>query len=161
MNPATRSINWLEETSRSLEATFPALRASNCLYMTTRLSRTLMERLPPDIGIVLLELLPETLILNEIEFDALRVAANQLPDLSIGYPELVEIAERSLVEPIVLPSDPVLAENFFARVTDYFLWAIAQEFSPELKHRISENLPVDLRTRMNLYSGHVEQSKVA
>lgn len=152
-----RSINWIEDTGRSLQGAFPSLRAVNSQYMTTRLCRTLLERLPQDVGTTLLAMLPDSVGLSDLEYAALCEATKQAPELSIGYPDLIEIAMRSLIEPIELPQDA----EFFAHVVDYFLWAFAQEFPPEIKDRISENLPIDLRSRMNLYSGHVEESKVA
>ena len=152
-----RPINWIDDTSRSLQAAFPSLRAVNSLYLTKRLCRIILDRLPPEVGTELMVMLPESNSLNDFECEALWKAVKQGPELSIGYPDLLEAAERSMLEPIELPPDP----EFFNHVVDYLLWSFAQEFPPEVKHRISENLPVDLKTRMNLYSGPVEGSKVA
>jgi hypothetical protein len=125
--------------------------------MTARLSRVILERLPPDVALSLVELLPDAIALPELEYEELQLAAVIQPDLTIGYPELVEQASRSFrSETLELELEP----DFFERLVDFFLWSFAQEFSPELKVRISENLPVDLRTRMNLYSGHAEEAKV-
>lgn len=155
-NSNQRSVNWVEQISRSLAATFPSFGVRNSEYLTVRLSQRLLERLPPDVANALLELLPEAVGGDDSDSVCLRRSAAQQPELSIGYPDLVELAQRSLIEPL-----SILEDEFFERVVDYFLWEFAQQLSPDLKYRISENLPVDLRTRMNLYSGHVEESKVA
>lgn len=127
------------------------------MYMTVRLSRVLLERLPPDIGFELMDMLPESLCLRDPEWDELKNAAASEPDLTLGYQDLVETAEHSLMEPMSAPSSP----DFFQRAVDFFLWAFAMELGLELKERIAGNLPVDLRTRMNLFSGFAEEAKVA
>jgi hypothetical protein len=157
-----RSVNWLESTSRALTAAFPGIDADDCVYLTERLCVVLLERLPPHVSTSLLGLLPEPSQLRPRQFEKLLIAARKPPDYSIGYPALVEEAARSVHE----PRDPrdlqeMTEPGFFERVTDYVLWAFAVEIPTELKVKLSDNLPSDIRNRMNLYSGHSEDAKVA
>lgn len=154
-----RTINWLEDTSRSLSASFPALGQSDSVYMTHRMSRLILDRLPSDVAYALLSLLPEADEFSDRE--DLYLAADRAPDLSIGYSAFVESAAHSIHQATDEMLSIVPEQEFLEKVTDYFLWAFAQELPPELKQQILQHLPVDLRNRMNLYSSHADDSKVA
>src|SRR6185437_8926848 len=100
--PAMRSVDWLQQTSRSLAASFPSLGQRSSLYVSHRLSRLILERLPSDIGCQLLELLPRNDESGDVadreELRDLYAATERAPDLSIGYPAFIEQASRSIHE---------------------------------------------------------------
>jgi hypothetical protein len=157
-----RSLNWINSAGRSLAAAFPELYSDDCLYLTERVCSVLLQRLPPDVSLSLIALLPENHDLPAQQYTKLLIAARQEPDLSIGYPAMVDQVIRSVHEPKDLHArQEMLQPDYFNRVTDYVLWAFATEIPSDLKVKLSDHLPVDIRTRMNLYSGQSEEAKVA
>ena len=152
-----RSLNWLEDTSRSLAASFPSLGSPNSVYIAHRLSMLLLCRLPPDVSRALLQLLPDALGTPDTpaRLSELYLAADLQPDVTISYSAFIEQASHSIQSPVAVE------ENFIERIVDYFLWAFAHALPPELKSQILEHLPVDLRNRMNLRSSQADDAKVA
>jgi hypothetical protein len=144
-----RSINWLENTSRSVSSRFPKVGEKNARYIADRLSILLLERLTPETANELISVLPEPASEN------LRGAANSLADQVVGYTDFVEQVSRSFF------SGSIGFTDSSELIADSFLWAVAQELSPELKWKLTQELPVDLRSRMNIYAGGGEDSKVA
>jgi hypothetical protein len=177
-----RSINWLESTSRQILGKFPEIRSKNAYYIAERLSTLLLERLPADQSEELIALLPDYITSPNTLYRGLLTAARAQPDFVVGYPDFVDQVSRSFLENITpvetefpeaagisTASSAVInrsADNFeeqeyYEKIADAFLWAIAEEIPVDLKSRMTEVLPVDIRSRMNLYSGGMEESKVA
>lgn len=156
-----KAVNWIESTCRSLQASVPEV-AENAPYVTERLSALLLERLPMELAVEVLELLPE----DRERRLKLRARRGSLPDASIAFPEFVEHTRYLLGLSDLLDSPKYAdSEEQYARlcqqVAEAFLWAFAQELPLDLKDRIDSHLPGDLRCRMNLYSGYSAEDKVA
>lgn len=156
-----KAVNWLDSTRRSLQASIPE--ASECAsYVTERLSALLLDRLPREIAVEILELLPEEAARNA----GLYLHTDISSDSSVAFPAFVDRARHVLGMTDLLDS-PRYADSeeryseLCEQVADAFLWAVLQEVPPELKHRMSAHLPSDLRCRMNLYSGFSDDAKVA
>lgn len=149
-------INWIESVSRSMQATFPQIPSGSCPYFVYRLTRRLFERLPSDVANATLTLLPDDALLADQRIK-LGQAAERAPDLSIGYPSLVEQARNSLLEPATAELHP----DTFERIVDFYLWEMSQHLPTEINQRIADNLPVDLRCRLSVSSGDAEGAKVA
>jgi hypothetical protein len=92
--------------------------------------------------------------------------AGKSGDRSIGLTDFVELTRRLLGvtdiprQPKYEGSEPEYCK-LCEQVTDAFLWAVSQEIPVELKGRMAEHLPADLRCRMNLRSGYSARDKVA
>jgi|GEM_PF-2992037 len=147
-----RPVNWFENTSRAIHASLPQA-GIDSNQMTERLTILLIERLPPKIAISLIDALPEDVRSN---FKALEKKAILPADSSIGYSTFIECATQSLG--VHLHPDTVRHADL---IVSTFLWAVMQDFPPDFKSDLAKFLPSDLKSRMNLYSGHSEQSKVA
>lgn len=159
LNGMKPCINWVEQSAQSLHGSFRRLGPKNSRYMTHRMSRILLERLPNELALQLLELLPSALWLREPAYAELYAAAASQTDLTLGYRDFVETAERSILEALPTFENP-LDDQFFERVVDSFLWSVAQEIPVELKQRLANNLPTEIRSRMNLFCGMAEEAKV-
>jgi hypothetical protein len=144
-----RSINWLESTSRSVSSHFPKVGEKNARYIADRLSILLLERLSPETATELLSVLPEGVCGN------LQGAALSPVDHVVGYPDFVDVVSRSFF------SGSIGFTDSSEVIADFFLWAVAQELTPDLKWKMIQELPADLRSRMNLYTGESDDSKVA
>jgi hypothetical protein len=144
-----RSINWLENTSRSVSSRFSKVGEKNARYIADRLSILLLERLTPETANELVSCLPEPLS------DSLKSAASRQVDHVVGYPDFVDLVSRSFFNGSIGFTDSSEA------IADFFLWSVAQELSPDLKWKMIQELPADLRSRMNLYTGDNDDSKVA
>ncbi len=167
-----RSINWFEHTNRSLLSHFPEARFYS-VYLVERLSALLLERLPAEISHSILKLLPLTLAKDHFS----SLIANVTPDAdsSIGYVDFVKRAESTLgcsdlgKQSLQLGSldslDSLDSEDelykYSEKLTNVFLWAIAQELPAEIKTRMVENLPSELRARMDLFSAQTDEAKVS
>ncbi len=149
-----RPVNWFEHTSRALQAAAPRLHP-RCNQLTERLSSLLLERLPPHIANELVRSLPDE---AGGMAQALSRIAQAPADASIGYSTFIEVTAQSLGIGDELSLD---FERDTDQVVSTFLWAIMQDFPPDFKSDIARYLPADLKSRMNLYSGMSEQSKVA
>ncbi len=159
----TRSINWYEHTIQSLAHQFPELKPVTS-QMTHRLSTLLLERLPDLLRNKLLSLLPED-ILKEFS-ESVELLKNSPPETSISYLDFADRVGKTLGCANLKSFDfSSISESEVKKITekiaDTFLWAIAQDFPPDLKTRLIENLPSDLRSRMDLLSSHSDESKVA
>jgi hypothetical protein len=157
-----RAINWLESTSRSLRSSLPD--TTDCAeYVTERLAALMLDRLPPEVSRDLLDLLPDESLEKPRMF---RAYSNLDRDASIAFPQFIERARHALGLSDLLDSPKYAdSEGAFERlsldVAEAFLWAVASEFPMDLKDRMSQALPSDLRCRMNLYCGYSDSDKVA
>ena len=122
-------------------------------YVTQRLTALLLERLPPGVAQPFFSLLPKSMTARS---PALQLVAGSAEDTSIGYPDFVKHAESAIGTLDLMP-DEALCKN----VANAFLWAIVQDIPADLKNRMIQALPVELSSRMNLYSAMADGSKVA
>jgi len=158
-----RSINWFDHTNQSLVSQFPETTPYS-EYLVERLAALLLERLPPDLSRKLIGLLPENTIQGHL--NPLTASAISQEETSIGYNDFVERTESTLgcsdlSKQKLLEDSEEEMRNFAEQLANSFLWAVAQEFPAEIKTRMIERLPSDLRARMNLYSAQSDDSKVA
>lgn len=158
---SARSIDWLDSTGRSLRASFPE--TADCSeYVAERLAALLLERLPPELCAEMIALLPATYPRRPL----LEAYAGSEVDDSIAFPDFIEGARHALGLSELLDS-PEYAdsearyENLSRRVAEAFLWLVTIDLPPDLKARMAALLPMDLRSRMNLYTGIADESKVA
>ncbi len=152
-----RFINWFNHTSQSIQTRVPEVQLSSH-YVTERLSALLFERLPPEISRTILNLLPDD---GARHLHSLESTATSPENRSIGYPDFIERTRETIGLTEIAPRSEEEEVALAEKIADAFLWAIAQELPPDLKTRIEENLPTELRSRMNLSTAHVEESKVA
>jgi hypothetical protein len=150
-----RSINWLENTSRSVSSHFPKVGEKNARYIADRLSILLLERLSAETAKELISLLPEDVLIPGSFAGGLKRAAQSPTDHLVGYPDFVDVVSRSFF------SGSIAFTDSSELIADFFLWAIAQELTSDLKWKLIQELPADLRSRMNLYTGESDDSKVA
>lgn len=162
-----RTINWFEHSVQSLESRHPWCKNQGS-YLVERLTALLLERLPPGISGDLLALLPEQTMGNTPlgRLEKLYSSARSGSDASIGYHEFIQRATLALgVCGIGTSGTDAVTEGDLRksaeRIADHFLWSIAQEFPPDLKSTLLDHLPAELRNRMDLYSAHSDDSKVA
>ena len=161
-----RSVDWLGATSRSLRSVIPAA-AESADLVTERLSALLLETLPPKLGRSLIRLLPGLPQMpNSSSRFILKIYAESEADDSIGFSDFVEGTHHALGLSDLLDT-PEYAESedcyndLCTKVTETFLWLVANDLPPELKSKMREHLPPDLLSRMNLYSGGADESRVA
>jgi hypothetical protein len=145
-----RSINWLDSTERALQALFPDYKAASH-HVTERLTTLLLDRLPRPLAEDLLDLLPE-----DESRTALALEAQTDEDASIGYPDFIEKAEQALGS-TGLGVDPAISHE----IADAYLWAVVHEIPPDMKYQLIRALPLELRSRMDLYSASSDDAKVA
>lgn len=155
-------VNWLDSTTRVLRAHFsedPTVQ-NRSDAIVDRLTAILFERLPSRISVQLLELLP---IEARNEHPTLGASAESEGDRSIGFPDFMDEAERTLGIGPLAPSlnDEPGARNLPREIADIYLWAIVQDVPAEIKIRMTETLPMELKSRMDLYSSQVAQARVA
>ncbi len=155
-----RSFNWLENTARSLAVRYSSM-APCSEYITRRLSALLLERLPREEALEMLELLPPIPAEERAE---LQASARTDRDASIGYPDFVERAVFAIGTTSLLGSgDPGYEDGIRAlakSMADAYLWTVGHEIPTDLKYRIGRALPPDLRSRMDLYTT-IDENKVA
>jgi hypothetical protein len=158
----TRAIDWFESTSRSIHSQFPEIAACTD-YLTERLSALMLERLPPVLRSQLISMLPDGQ--KEKPRHLARIGRTGA-DSSIGFPDFVERAKCAMgvsdgADLSRFENSDEEYDRFCQKVAEIFLWSFAQELPPDMKIRMHDSLPMDLRSRMNLYSGYSEQEKVA
>lgn len=149
-----RRINWIENTGRSLSAQLRNI-AACAPALAYSMSELLLKRLPEDIRETLVGLLPE---------GASHPDVRGRLDEGLHYADFLHHACETICEHCPeLSGDMKNAtlDSLAERAVDAFLWTVAQEFPVELKTRIAHALPVEMTSRMNLYSGWSEESKVA
>ncbi len=157
---AKREIDWLRNTALSIELKYPET-AECAHHLTERLSLLLLERLPPHLAHTLITLLPK-----RTDYRVLIGCAESRCDSSIGFPMFVECTRHILGLTDLLDSPRFeYSEDEYARfcedVACAYLWAVAQDIPAEIKSQMVEELPSDLRSRINLYNGLSDRSKVA
>jgi hypothetical protein len=167
----TQAIHWLEDARRAIERSVPQA-AEAAPLIAGRLSELLLARLPAELAREMLDLLPEDASRGRLGEPMRGLAAHRRrdarlgPDRSIGHTAFVALT-RHLMGLTELLDSPEYAESEEAycrlceQATAEFLWAVAHDLPVELKARIAEHLPSDLKSRMNLYSGFSHAEKVA
>ena len=172
MEMTPRKIDWLQNAHRAVHCIAPELEDGD-RHVTVRLAAHLLQRLPPELGTELLDLLPEPELRR-----ALAPNARSDADPSIGYVQFLEVARMAgaMIRPGArLHLYPCAIEHAHQEnadeeagrvppqrlIADAFLWAVAGDLPPDMKNRMLPHLPAELRSRMNLYSGFTEDQKVA
>lgn len=159
---ASSKIDWLKITSRSLEAQISS--CEGCAnYLAERLAALWLQRLPREMRLRVLNLLPEE-ILHEAE--NLRASVAQIQsDRSIGFTDLVEDAERALgcASSLQWPKQEeeieVRMSLLSEEVASTFLSSFFQAIPPDLREELIGALPYDLR--FHLKDSLLERLKVA
>ncbi len=164
----TPKSDWLETTDRSIHlklvkmvklSVLPSISRQSRI-LTERLSLLFMERLTPALGKELLALLPSTEEHPELGYFVTRAQAKA--EKSIGLPSFIEVTNQVLGSCTELSSESAQDQDSRGReVVEIFLWSLAQGFSDELKSRIRDELPLELRARMDLYSSGSAEAKAA
>jgi hypothetical protein len=164
------AADWVETADRALQARFSnsAELKSHTRPLAERLSMLLLERLPAKVARELTALLPQKTHDAHPELaKMLQRSAHETADASIGFATFIETAGQILgsrgVEETE-PSQPDQAEAWGRaprEAAEVFLWTVLQGIPGELKTRISENLPLELRSRMDLYSAGSDEARVA
>ncbi len=158
-----RTINWLDHATRTLHSNHR--QAAGCAdYISQRLANLLLERLPSPTALELIEILPDSA--REM-VDSLRAAADSPSEASIGYQDFLNRTAFAIGCSGCI-SSPADSQNFepelnelAKKVTDTFLWACARELPNELKFRMAEGLPLELKSRMDLFEDPGERTQVA
>jgi hypothetical protein len=149
----TRYINWFEHASRSIASRFP--QTAGCSdYVTERLAALLLEHLPQDLAVEIVDLLPPSLGRHSWPFHLSHPAER------ISHGDFIRRAGMTLAcAEMDLP--PVAQGEFAREVADIFLWSMCQELPASLKAWMTAVLPEDLRSRMDLYGAISDESRVA
>lgn len=148
------TVNWLENTARLLAAQLPRI-ASCAPELSESMAGLLLKRLPEDIRESFLQLLPENVPHPEIR---------GAEDRGLHYVDFVRQAREAVYERCPELSgrlDDDALDSLAERTAETFFWAVAQGLPLDLKDRIARVLPVEMASRMNLFSGTSEESKVA
>jgi hypothetical protein len=153
MDNYTRPIDWLRDSERSISnrlSQHPHKNQFPLGQVSERLAALLLERLPSDLAHQMIEMLPEE---KQTALKSLHQSAGAESDQSIGYPTFIERAAHALG----------LQENedTIREITDAFLWGVVEEVPGDFKMRLTEVLPAELKSRMDLYSERENESKVA
>lgn len=81
------------------------------------------------------------------------------------YEDLIHAAEEAMTRDCAdeLEKEDLMRDihDLSQRAVEAFLWSATQSFPPHLKQELTKILPLNLRSRMNLYSGGNEEEKVA
>ncbi len=153
MEKISRPVDWLRDSERSISNRLSRHRDKDRFpieRVSARLAALLLERLPPDLARQMLRMLPDE---KQAALSSLKKSADSDGESSIGYPTFIERAALALG---VNEDDETIRE-----ITDAFLWGVVEEIPGEFKVRLTEVLPVELRSRMDLYSERENESKVA
>lgn len=156
-------VNWFDHTQRMIVASFPEAKPWGA-KLVKRLATLLLSRLPGKTQKEILELLPKEAIQeHSLSLDGVNdIAENP----SIGYADFIEQTASTLgihgsgKHPPKITSEYDLFDHS-KKIADYFLWIVALDFPAELKHKMAEALPPEIRFRMDLKSALMEDSKVA
>jgi len=146
MKDFERSINWVDQTSLAIRSRCPEL-AEHSRTLTVTLTCLFLSQLPSDICEMMMELLPIDLNCSEWLQDVNKASGE------IHFPDFIEQSRGILL--------PERLDHYSQLAAEAFLWAVIHDLPPELKNRMHDLLPLDLRSRMNLYSGYSDEVQVA
>jgi hypothetical protein len=154
----TRPVDWIRDSQKSISNRLSSKGLSvhadksrfRLDHLSERLGALLLERLPPDLAHQMMAMLPDD---EQAALRSLHQSAGSESDESIGYPTFVERAALALG---VDESDETIRE-----IADAFLWGVVEEMPGDFKVRLTEVLPAELKSRMDLYSERENESKVA
>lgn len=153
MNKNMRPVDWLRDSEKTISnrlSGHPGRARFRISRVSERLAALLLERLPADLADQMMSMLPED---KRLALDSLQQSARSASDASIGYPTFIERAAHAL--------GMNENEETIREITDAFLWGVVEEVPGDFKARLSEVLPAELRSRMDLYSERENESKVA
>lgn len=152
MTDEMRAVNWFETTCRRIRLQAPT--AAPCAEkLTERLSALLLERLPPWVSGSVLGLLPSSVL--DLHGSLLNCARGEA-ETSIGYPSFVQYSGY-----VMRTSGLEVTDTDVRQAVDAFLWSFANELPADLKAQLCELLPLELRSRMDLYSSISDDARVA
>ncbi len=159
-NPAQeRSIHWLRTAEVAIESCCPQTRGCS-QFIAERLASLMIARLPRDISLSLIELLPASVAAHSWPLRSGIEASRKSERAFQGYSEFVDTA-RGALDCTELDMGAAEMRELADEVARAFLWAALHDLPSELKVKIAEHLPADLRSRMNLYNVVPEDSRVA
>lgn len=147
-----RSINWLDNTSRSLKAMVHDT-AFCSEELTELMAKLLLEELPLELHQSMIDLLPED---SRAAFQKFEKHSEAIRDK--GYEKFVRKASALIYKRC---EHAQLDKRLSQRIIENFLWLVTEEIPPDLKTQMAEFLPPRLRNRMNLRTGTTEEDKVA
>jgi hypothetical protein len=154
-----KTTNWFEQVNHSLVFTFPELHTFSS-ELVVSLSSLFLKGLPYHLRQAILRILPKESLTYSLAF--LELQKDPSLHEEPHYTNFVEIAANALTQADPSPhSNNSEINKSSKKLADLFLWNITKDFPSEIKKMISENLPPDLTSRMNLYSTYSEDSKVA
>lgn len=148
-----RPVDWLRDSEKSISNRLSQHGVKGQFsieQVSERLAALLLERLPSDLARQMISMLPDD---KQAALNSLHQSAKSESDASIGYPTFIERAASA----IGMNAD----EEMLREVTDAFLWGVVEEVPGDFKARLTEVLPAELRSRMDLYSERENESKVA
>jgi hypothetical protein len=153
METRSRPVDWIRDSEKSLSnrlSRHPGKEQMPIQRICARLASLLLERLPSNLAQEMLAMLPND---QQENLHALHQSAKAETDASIGYPTFVEHAASALGK---TESDETIRE-----IADAFLWGVVEELPGDFKARLTEVLPAELKSRMDLFSERENESKVA
>jgi hypothetical protein len=158
MDKNIRPIDWIRDSQKSISNRLSTKGLSVYLdksrfrldHVSERLAALLLERLPPDLAHQMIAMLPED---KQAALKSLHQSAGSESDESIGYPTFIERAS------LTLGADET--DETVREIADAFLWGVVEEMPGDFKARLTEVLPAELKSRMDLYSERENESKVA
>lgn len=143
MDSSLPRIDWLTAASHALTHDVPEV-ASECNYLTHKLAGLFLERLPPDLSLQMMKLLPA---IAPHDYDRLWKHAACKSDASIGYISFVEKSQHALgVHELGLDESQI--PGIACRMTESFLLAVIKDLPAPLKYQITDALPLDLRSHL-------------
>jgi hypothetical protein len=94
------------------------------------------------------------------EAAALEASSRSEECAAIGYPDFLERASHALG--MILPDSQLEElESLASRIVDTFLWSVVWEIPEDVKAEMRGLLPLELSSRMNLYTGVADSARVA
>lgn len=153
MEKTSRPVDWLRDSEKSISNRLSQHRDKDRFpieRIAARLAALLLERLPAELALQMISMLPDE---KQAALGSLKKSAESGSEASIGYPTFIERAAHALG----MNED----EDTIREITDAFLWGVVEEAPGDFKARLTEVLPAELRSRMDLYSERENESKVA
>jgi hypothetical protein len=148
-----RPVDWIRDSEKSISnrlSKHPNKDQFRLSHISERMAALLLERLPSDLAQQMIAMLPED---KQAALKSLHQSAGSKSDQSIGYPTFIERAAQAIG---LQENDETIRE-----ITDAFLWGVVEEVPGDFKVRLTEVLPAELKSRMDLYSERENESKVA
>jgi hypothetical protein len=148
-----RPVDWLRDSEKSISNRLsqnPIKEKLHIDQVSERMAALLLERLPPELASQMIAMLPED---KQEALNSLQQSAKSNGDASIGYTTFIERAMTA----VGFEAD----DDTIHQIADAFLWGVVEEVPGDFKKRLTEVLPSELRSRMDLYSERENESKVA